>query len=263
MTSAIRDFCRKLDSNSDRVKRMSKDFCEALGITTFAYVRIYHDGRTGWVTSNSDQDRFLLESESLDEDPVVDTATSLKKGAYLYFNDRKFPGCETFYQERARRFSMDHGMVLVKHQKDYLETCCYSGLLSKRPLYNLFLNEIALFQAFMEHFKREITHPLLNCLEEGIHLRDIKKQYGKLSTDLKRAQLLEKCGLKSLLKLSHREKECLLALRSGYTYQEVGDLLQISARTVEHYLNNIRNKLGLETRSELISIAEQLYQLKL
>lgn len=257
------DFCRRLDSHVDKVRRLSKDFCETLGITTFAYVRIYHDGRSGWVTSNGDQDRFLLESRSLEEDPLVDTASSLKEGPHLWFHDRQFPGCEAFYRERARLFSMDHGMVLVKHQKDYLETCCYSGLLSKRPLYNLFTREAGLFQAFMEHFKSQLTPPLLDCIEEGLQLETFKKDYGKPSSDIQRAPILEKCGLKHLLKLSHREKECLLALRCGNTYQEIGDLLEISERTVEHYLTNIKNKLGLDRRSELFLVAEQVYQAKL
>lgn len=262
MNTKINNYCNSLEKGVDKVRSLTKDFCKPLGITTFAFVRIYHDGRIGWVTSNADQDRFLVESRSIEEDPLVNTEKGLKEGPHLWFNDRQFPGSEAFYRERARLFSMDHGMVLVKHSKNYLETCCYSGLRSKGPLYNLFLNEIGIFNAFMEHFKKQLTCPLLQIIEEGLKLEDFKKDYGKPPEELKRAQLLEKCGLKNILKVTKREKECLLALRSGYTYKEIGDFLEISERTVEHYLNNIKDKLGLEKRSELFSLAEQLHRVK-
>lgn len=262
MNSNLKDYCDRLDRGVDDVRKLSKQFCEKLGVTVFAYVRVYNDGRTGWVTSDGDQDRMLLESKCIQEEPFLDTQEGLIAGRYIWFNDREFPGCEAFYNERATKYQMDHGLILVNHKKDYLETCCFSGSLEKKPLQNLFLNETGLFYAFMEHFKKVLTPRLQSLIEEGLHISDMKPCYGKSSKLEDRDSLIKLCGHSRLLLLTPREKECLKWLRKGYTYEMIGEALGLSERTVEHYLDAVKNKLSLETRSELFEIAEWLEQLK-
>lgn len=245
----------------DSVRRLSKNLCEPLGITTFGYVRIYNNGMISWVTTNPDQDRFLLESDALNQHPQVDTKPALKEGCYLDNYNHAFPGSEQFYKERAKRFKMDHGMIVVRHQKDYVETCCFSGLSTIRPLYPLFMNEQGIFRAFMDHFIDQLDSRLRNILLQCVPLSSLKDKFGKAqSSNLDRKALLETCGWKNLLTLSRRETECLLLLRKGHTYQGIGQVLGLSERTVEHYLNSVKNKLGLESRAELFLAAEKLVQ---
>ena len=263
MSLTINQFCKGFEAGADRIRQISKQFCLPLGITTFAYVRVYKKGYASWLTSNPDQDRFLLESGALNDDPLLDTPEALKEGHYLWFNDREFPGCETFYKDRTRLFQMDHGLVVVKHNNDYLETCCFSGLLSKKPLYNLFMNERGLFSTFMEHLPSLLDRSLLKHLEQGITLSEIKSAFGKSSAKLDRSEIVKACGRKELLKLSKREKECLLLLKEGNTFESTGEHLEISSRTVEQYINSVKNKLGVQARTELFHIADKLVHLGL
>lgn len=269
MSLTVQQLCKGFDLSVDKVRRLSKDFCQPLGITTFAYVRVYRDGIVSWVTSNPDQDRFLLDSEALNDDPLINTPEELKEGYYLWFNDRQFPGCEVFYRDRARLFQMDHGMVIVRHTKNYLETCCFSGLLAQRPLYNLFMNDKALFDVFMEHFTKQLDRRLLTLLEQGITIGDIKASFGKspkkpsLEFSTYPSSLITACGYKNLISLSTREKECLVLLKTGLSYQKIGAKLKLSHRTVEHYIESVKTKLGLDSRSELFFAAEKVLQLKL
>jgi hypothetical protein len=168
MTAKFNYYFRRLDSGVDVVRQKSKHFCEAMELSAFAYVRVYHDGRVGWVTSDADHDRLLFDSGFIAKDPLIDTAKALKKGCYLWFHDREFPGSENFYKLRTKNFNIDHGMVMVNHQKEYLETTCFSGLLKRRPLYNLFTKEKGLFKAFTEHFK-QVLNPRLKSLLEVYH----------------------------------------------------------------------------------------------
>lgn len=52
--------------------------------------------------------------------------------------------------------------------------------------------------------------------------------------------------------LTYREVECLLLLRKGYTNVKVGEKLNLSPRTVEFYIKNMREKLGCYTKRHLI-----------
>jgi DNA-binding CsgD family transcriptional regulator len=58
--------------------------------------------------------------------------------------------------------------------------------------------------------------------------------------------------------LSEREREVAALVVAGMTYKQVGDRLFISAKTVEHHVARMRQKLGSTSRAELF---EQLRQL--
>jgi DNA-binding CsgD family transcriptional regulator len=59
-------------------------------------------------------------------------------------------------------------------------------------------------------------------------------------------------------KLSDREREVAQHVLDGLTYKQVGDRLFISAKTVEHHMARIRQRLGCTSRSELLGQLRQI-----
>jgi DNA-binding CsgD family transcriptional regulator len=55
-----------------------------------------------------------------------------------------------------------------------------------------------------------------------------------------------------LITLSKREAECLEGLALGKSMKEIGKLLDLSPRTIEFYLNNIKDKTGIRSKEEII-----------
>jgi DNA-binding CsgD family transcriptional regulator len=58
--------------------------------------------------------------------------------------------------------------------------------------------------------------------------------------------------------LSPREKECLKHIISGKTAKLCANAMNLSYRTVESYISHIKDKLGVNTRSDLIALAIKL-----
>lgn len=56
-------------------------------------------------------------------------------------------------------------------------------------------------------------------------------------------------------KLTSRETECLFLLVRGKSAKEIAQFLEISPRTVEEYIENIKSKLRVSSRSEIIAKA--------
>ena len=54
-------------------------------------------------------------------------------------------------------------------------------------------------------------------------------------------------------KLSDREREVAQLVLEGMTYKQVGDRLFISAKTVEHHMARMRQRLGSTSRSDLLA----------
>jgi DNA-binding NarL/FixJ family response regulator len=57
--------------------------------------------------------------------------------------------------------------------------------------------------------------------------------------------------------LTLREVEIVRLIAKGYTNQKIGELLHISVRTVEFHRSNVMDKLGLESRVELVRYAAE------
>lgn len=59
--------------------------------------------------------------------------------------------------------------------------------------------------------------------------------------------------------LTPREVQCLSFYMRGYSSRNIADSLGLSHRTTEFYLDNIKSKLGVNKRSELLPLAFELY----
>jgi DNA-binding CsgD family transcriptional regulator len=53
--------------------------------------------------------------------------------------------------------------------------------------------------------------------------------------------------------LSEREREVARLVVEGQTYREIGGRLFISAKTVEHHVSRMRQRLGASNRSDLLA----------
>ena len=57
----------------------------------------------------------------------------------------------------------------------------------------------------------------------------------------------------SASRLSEREREVARLVIAGQTYREIGGRLYISAKTVEHHVSRMRQRLGASNRSDLLA----------
>jgi len=69
------------------------------------------------------------------------------------------------------------------------------------------------------------------------------------------ARLVNPHDSPALRPLSERERDILHLLALGYTNQEIGGKLFISVRTVDTHRAHVMQKLGLDTRAELVMFA--------
>lgn len=78
---------------------------------------------------------------------------------------------------------------------------------------------------------------------------------GDMAGDL--SNIFKGNGKSSVAILSKREKEILRLLAGGKSHKEIGELLNISSRTVENHRANIVKKLNINKTAELVKYAIQ------
>ena len=52
--------------------------------------------------------------------------------------------------------------------------------------------------------------------------------------------------------LTQREAECVTLLLQGFTMKKIGELLELSPRTIEYYLKRVKERLDCRNKKELI-----------
>jgi DNA-binding CsgD family transcriptional regulator len=57
--------------------------------------------------------------------------------------------------------------------------------------------------------------------------------------------------------LTQREAECVYWITKGLTNKQTADEMQLSSRTIEYYLRNVRCKLNCYSKAHLIKLLQQ------
>lgn len=102
------------------------------------------------------------------------------------------------------------------------------------------------------------THPFSSALSTVVHIDN--KNMALSNCAPKEYQL---GTYDPALKLTRREAESLFLLIRGKSAKEIGLLLEISHRTVECHLENIKHKMNVSTRSQIIAKAIEMNMLEI
>lgn len=119
---------------------------------------------------------------------------------------------------------------------------------TKTPIYDSKNNPIGTFGYGMEISK--ITSHFIQLFKETVLVKDIKQGGYILSENFTKSISLNK-----QIKLTARESETLFLLIRGKTAKEIANILGLSTRTTEQYIEQLRAKFDCSSRSELISKA--------
>lgn len=151
---------------------------------------------------------------------------------------------------KAREFNIDHGITFVEPQQDGCEFFFIGTNVDKPQIMNKYLSHIDLLERFLDYF-REKAKPLIDrAMKEKII---IPNKFEKAPQNLI-CKDLDRAGFINLLNPQHfsvREMDCIRLLTRGYTHKMIAKELGISPRTVETYLEHIKDKTDTHTKGEV------------
>lgn len=142
------------------------------------------------------------------------------------------------YHKRNDELALAGNTIKAIHQS----SLPYDGSLyffEKKPLFDSENHICGLIYHCQEMILNDF---LINLLETDKRFSSASKQYYLAATTNTRA-------------LSTRELECLFCTLRGLNANETGKRMGLSKRTIESYLENIKNKFGSRTKQELVIMA--------
>lgn len=170
--------------------------------------------------------------------------------------------CHQWDYQHVPRIYMDRDTYSVQTLGESVFLVCMQCRLRTDPSSKLVLSEVqrGTFVYHLEDGALKLAH---------IHVSNewqVRERYEKFADTRGRAnyeylqQLLAERKLGMVEKLSIRQREVLNLLCQGYTYKEIGEIMDISPRTVRYHVNEMLIKFHAANKNQLISMVSGMQE---
>jgi len=255
--------------NIDKLKKICQPLFEKLGINHFFYSTISNEGFFSEVGVHLDWLYHYAENEFFKTNPFKCDPKYIIPGTYIPTNVQ-IPAFEKIVAT-SRKLQVHPFLLFIERNSSGTVRYGFNLSYDMTQQDALLMNEISLLRTFVKHFQVEASDILGNMQDNAINIaQEMGDQFHhrptlpktKLTLEEKLAALrgFERISPLVPVKFSKREKECILLRLSGKSSRESSELLGLSRRTVENYLENIKGKLNCDDQS---SFSEKLEQLRM
>jgi DNA-binding CsgD family transcriptional regulator len=234
------------------------------GITYFNYVKLYKSGGRLILTDRADWIDYFYKN-ALYETKAV--ASLEKLNDYSYHLWQEFADQPSFVIGKEK-FNIYNGITITEPNKEYIELYYFGTTVENVGVVNLYITKFDILQRFILYFKDKAHALIAEANRHLIHLPDskpIQAPSDELADDPTIQSFLNETTVSRFFLndendtyLTNREATCLYLLLLNNTAKKIGKILNISPRTVETYLESVKLKLNVDTKKELIKIAEIL-----
>ncbi len=252
-----------------------KGICEPLqnylGISCFGYLKIYNDcsyislmnGFQGY------QRKYFTHIKSLDPYFHFNLRISPYNQAKCFLWPTKY---KKLYPIMAllKEYNIWHGFSISYRYKDYCELFYFAFDKDENDKAQFYVQNSQLLEKFCNYFKTQAADLIddsdkskLAVYQDKFDTSYLEGSNGDRQQFLNEINSAENSFLinksRSLINLTPRESECISIYMQNRTIKEIGKFLNLSPRTVERHIENVKKKLGVNYKSQLVDIFSNIY----
>lgn len=263
------DFFKNNLQCNDALESILEPLKVHFGIDIFWYGSLDENGHFYNICSHIDLFESGWENECYKKVPYLIAPENLLSGYFYLDFDQKFQEALTPLEKNLTAYNSF--MILRKKSPKTAQFFGFAAKTYNPHLASFYCNNVDILNKYVDYFLSEMTKKRSLQDRAMVDLKSLrKKEYlnaryngNTIVQNQGLTDLLQKMGMsKQLLNaskgLSPREKQVLNALVDKQTASETGGQLGLSHRTVQFYLENTKNKLGLYSRAELAECATLL-----
>lgn len=222
---------RVLLNLSQDIKELCEPHFNRLGLDHFNYIHRNDNGEVTYLCSNQKWlDHYL--KKSYPKIGAFEQKVELSKYNYILWNglDRNDP----VLIDSKEMLGVEYGITIIKQEQDGFGFYNLGKKSSDASIINKYVNNLNQYENFISEIEEKasaIIHTakrLKLCLRPESHI-NIKKKLGYQFGNLY---------------LTKRELQCINYLSRGKTAEEIAIILNISKRTVETHIKNIKTKMN-------------------
>jgi DNA-binding CsgD family transcriptional regulator len=241
-------------SSSSIIKDLFNPILQSIGITYFNYLKIHNsDSSRELLTNNPHWIEHFYKNQLYNSLACIDIEHLKPKGYFLWSEvDTKDPA----YLHGKDYFNIDHGITFIIKRKEFTYLYIFASGKEHFYLNNFYLSNIDLLQHFIHYFNDQAKLLIQEASQNKIYLPQKQIipsdtiEYASLHQNI-RKNFLEKTKVDRYfllnqaddLYLTKKQVECAKLLSKGFSSKIIAKELNISPRTVEGYLYELKNKL--------------------
>lgn len=251
---------------SDLISPLARIF----GVNAHAYYRIDAQGFLTYLSNLPEIAEYYFANQLYVGNPFLKHPSLVQPGFVLaqVVNNPNFQDGQSFVEQKHQ---LNSHLLVFEKQGDVLHAHGFATTHQNVDLTQMYLNNLDRLKLFCRYFREETAN-----IQRSVD--DIQVDFGGLigarfyenepldnepfnkRADENFFSWMNKAhgGLELVKPLSERELECLALLLEGHSSGAIGKQLAISARTVEHHIENIKNKLSCSTKGELFTFVSTL-----
>jgi DNA-binding CsgD family transcriptional regulator len=240
-------FSRLILKKERSIKSICAPLRDCLDIPLFCYGRVSTSGGFVNLSNCPDELEVYYSMELFLGDPFL-VHPHLVRSGFLLMPTAYNP---EYMQKILVKSNMDSVLLILKRSEDCSEMF-YFGL--KIGQATSLFSCLDLLDSFTRYFRREAAPIIERAIREQFNAQLIRKSAFLQTPEIPLARKNPKIEqfLNHIFPLSERERQCLNLFKEGKTAQMTGAILGLSQRTVEHYFDNIKNKLGCASKTDLL-----------
>lgn len=246
---SIVQYTIKYDRN---IRKICSPLTDCLGIPFFTYYSIDQKGNFTILSNYPEQEDFFYSEKLYLTSPYLTAPDLMRSGAILV----ECTPDSNYLDMMEQRFKMHDVFLILEKHDDSLEGYIFSVKSNDSRGPTVYLNNFELLKKFGRYFIKEAEpiigkmkadrYNLVKAKGQAFWERDLDEPLS--STTNSQIQNF----LKAISPLSLREHQCLDLFLQGKTAQATAEILGLSRHTVEHYFENIKNKLGCLYKKDLL-----------
>lgn len=253
---------KRLKNHNQALTLLSPLICslkEIFSVTHFTYFYVNDELETACLSSNPGWLEYYLSEKLYLNNPFLRHPKNIQAGCYFTatIQDKEFRETKTL----AKKFDVGESMMLILKEENKTKGFSF-GI--KPEAYPLLVNELPLIKKFCIEFEKQGGKALKLLSDDPADLKVLFEKVvdhpvNALLNREKKLQFVQKIGI-SVPQLSAREVECLMFILRGETATSIAKQLNLSVRTIESYLVNVKAKLNCWNKTELFQKAKELYE---
>ena len=262
-------------------------FFNTTGILFFNFARMFDDGTCYFISTQHDVMLHFYKNGHPLFAPVQD---NLLKDKFYYL----IPTTGAYQQamhDVHQYFGLGSALDIFEAHHGYVDVCCFATSADNNTIYNYYLNNLNILENFAREFKSKVNSLLNKSSISRVELPEaLQLNFNSTQIDLgiggtKRSDIISFESSSSLdinieenlpefdvlakklyrgygQSITKRESQCLFYLIRGKSARETGIALNLSQRTVEFYLDSLKDKLNCSKKSGIVEKVFNLLSLK-
>jgi len=253
------------------------DICKPLtlfNISYFCHVHIDKKNRCSAISNNPNYSKHYVQNQYYDAD--IHMALKHYVSRYFLWDLLEKSNKTLKLEQAASEFGIKHVFTIAESDQYGKDFYHFATHINSDAMNQVYLSNLDILKNFILYFKETVkndkhlkkAHQFKHLLESN-DLNDFSiKDQDIFPMPITRSQFLESLssshfqnngsvflhkGTRQPLTLAPQQSKCLQLLLQGYSSKEIAIKLNLSYRTVEHYLQRLRSMLGCRTSKEMIA----------